>query len=179
MVSVSNLHHSMPNPACPKGKDVTATWNVAIMNPSNQCTRRTWTTFRTHDSFAVDQPFLEVSCHHIRPTTVDVEATQKQSSNSFSPTWGRWLAQRWTMVNLCLWLFWMHMTLGLPACVAGPTKDRASRASRASIWTCGNQREMETSRQLQWTVYFCFARLGYRKGSHFLRVLVPMYIYIY
>ena len=54
MVSVSNLHHSMPNPACPKGKDVTATWNVAIMNPSNQCTRRTWTTFRTHDSFAVD-----------------------------------------------------------------------------------------------------------------------------
>ena len=83
------------------------------------------------------QPFLEVSWHHIRPTTVDVEATQKQSSNSFSPTWGRWLAQRWTMVNLCLWLFWMHMTLGLPACVAGPTKDRASRASRASIWTCG------------------------------------------
>ena len=125
------------------------------------------------------QPFLEVSCHHIRPTTVDVEATQKQSSNRFSPTWGRWLAQRWTMVNLCLWLFWMHMTLGLPACVAGPTKDRASRTSRSSIWTCGNQREMETSRQLQWTVYFCFARLGYRKGSHFLRVLVPMYIYIY
>lgn len=120
---------------------------------------------------------LEVGCHHIHPTTLNgAEATQTQSWNSFSPTWGHWLVQRWTTINffLCDGSFCTRMTCRFRPVLPDPPKiEPVEPAEPASepVAIREKWRHLDSFSEL----FFCFARLGYPKGSRFLRVLVPMY----